>query len=757
MVVQEVVFTHAKWISDRNCRFQKRESPVPLVFQKTLRLRGSVKQAEILCTALGIYELHIDGQKVGKDYFAPGFTSYQHQIQVQRYEVSELLNAGSVLTATVAGGWAVGAFNYNRKSRIAADFPSLLLELHIEYTDGTSETVGTDESWRITSDGPVRAASWYDGETYDATVSLKNAHWRNADVVKPRGKSKLLEQYGLPVRVWRTMEPISVTQAKSGEWVYDFGQNCAGVIEAKLIGKAGQQLTFRHTELLSQGELYTGSLRTAKQLLTYTCVAGRQTYSPRLTYMGFRYVGVTGISPENIELRALALSSDVEETGSFACSNELLNRLNENIRWSARSNFVDIPTDCPQRDERLGWTGDIALFARTACYNYDMDAFLGKWLLDVSAEQGRFGGIPMVVPRNGHEWPPFTTSCWGDCCILVPWAEYLARGDLELLRRQYPTMKRFLASVKRWAALFSFGERRYIWRLLFQFGDWCAPQDPPEPWPRCVKTWMKRGPWIATAYFANSCGIVSQIAALLEQKSDADYYKKLRDKVVSAYRNVFTDGNGRLHEEFQTGYALPLYFGMTEGNETAAMAANLARLVSDAGNKLTTGFTGTPYLLFALSDNGYADAAYRLLMQDTYPSWLYEVKAGATTVWERWDALLPDGTPNPDGMVSFNHYAYGAVGDFLYRRVLGIEAVAGGYKSFTVKPILGGNLTWARGSVTTPYGEIRVHWRIEGDAFTMEVTSPEGTACTVTMPSGKSYTHGGGSCCHSEPLLRKGV
>ena len=729
------LFKNARWISDKSYTWSKKQSPVPMVFRKALSLKNKVKKATLHVTALGIYEFEIDGQKVGKDWFAPGFTSYKHQIQVQTYDVTKMLKLDSVLTATVGGGWAVGSFTFDRKNRIAADRQALLAELIIQYIDGKIETIGTDPSWQVTEDGPFRMAEWYDGETYDATVDLDKANWKQADMAIPRGNPKLLPQYGPPVRVKGTIEPVSVTTAHGGELIYDFGQNFAGVISAELTGTAGQIVTFRHAELMKDGELYVESLRTAKATAAYICRNGVQFYHPRLTYMGFRYVGVRGIKAEELKLTAMILYSDIKEIGSFRCSDERLNRLQQNIQWSARSNFVDIPTDCPQRDERMGWTGDISLFASTACYNFDLSKFLDKWLRDVRAEQGVFGGIPMVVPRNGSVWPPFTTACWGDCCILVPWAEYMARGNLEMLRKSYPSMKKFLRSVKRWAGLFSVGKRRYIWRFLFQFGDWCAPLDPPEPWPKCIMTWMKRGPWIATAYYANSCGIVVKVAELLGEKDDAAQYRVLRKKIIDAYRKVFTDGHGKLKTEFQTGYVLPLAFGMADKIEAQTMANNLDRLLEQTGNKLTTGFPSTPFLLFALSDNGHLDRAYQLLMQEECPSWLYQVKVGATTIWEGWDVVNPDGSPRTSS--SCNHYAYGAVGDWLYRRVLGIEATSGGYKTFNVNPMPGGGLTWAEGGTETPYGTIHVRWEYKDNDFILNIDVPEGTTCNVTLPNGK--------------------
>jgi len=734
----------AKWITDKSYNFPDKESPIPMVFRRKFAIEKEIKRAWINSTALGIYELTLNDEKVGDEYFAPGLTSYDNQIQYQTYDITKQLNKDNTITVVVAGGWAVGSFTYKRVSKINADRQALLLEVHIEYTDGTKDIISTNESWYVTENSNYSMAEWYDGETYDANVDLDKVEWKHADITLPRKHADIIAQYGAPVKAQETIKPISSTTSPSGELIYDFGQNFAGVISADIKAKQGDIIVFRHAEVLVDDELFVKSLRTAKATATYTCKGGSQTYSPRLTYMGFRYVGVRGILPENIELSAKVLHSEFEETGIFECSNKLINKLQSNIRWGGKSNFVDIPTDCPQRDERQGWTGDLAVFAGTACYNFDMSRFLDKWLLDVKAEQGRGGGIPMVVPRAGDNWPVMATSCWGDSCITVPWAEYMARGNIGLLRRQYPTMKKFLKAVKWWSGLFSVSQNsRHIWRFPFHFGDWCATEG-------LAKEWIAKGKWVATAYYANSCKIVSQIADLLGYENDAEYYRKLRKKIIKAYREVFTDSKGMLKKEFQTAYVLPLYFGMTEGEETKAMAENLLRLIKDAGNHLSTGFTGTPYILFALSDNGFIKEAYDLLLQEDSPSWLYEVKAGGTTIWERWDALRPDGTVNigdlsgnktdeesSGGMVSFNHYANGAVGDWLYRRIAGIEATSGGYKTFKIAPIVGGRITWARGSVKTPYGRILCDWQINDSKFLINVEVPVSTVCNLILPNGQ--------------------
>lgn len=741
----------AKWITDETYSFPQGTSPLPMVFQKQFSVSKPLRQAWINSTALGVYELAVNGQKVGQDYFAPGFTSYAHQIQYQTYDLKPLLQEENQLTVTVAGGWAAGAFTMKRKSHISCNRQAFLGEIHLEYEDGSTEIIGTDESWQVTEDTPYALAEWYDGETFDATFDASKAIWKKATVTAPRGEPKLLAQYGQPVRAHEVLKPLSCTKAPGGEWIYDFGQNFSGVVSLKIKNAAkGQKITVRHAEVLVDGELFVKPLRTAKATLTYICKEGDQTYSPRFTYMGFRYTGVSGIDPKDVELTALVLHSDLKSIGEFRCSNELLNKLNENIRWGGLSNFVDIPTDCPQRDERMGWTGDAAVFASTACFNFDMSRFYDKWLRDQSAEQGHGGGFPMVIPQQGDEWTVCATSCWGDSCILVPWAEYLARGDLELLKRQYPTMKKFLKAVKGWANLLSIGHSRYIWGYPpFHFGDWCAPGGD-------FMFWVMRAKWVGTSYFANSCGILAKIAALLGEEQDAANYEDLRNKIILAHRKKLTNGKGKLKKEFQTAYTLPLHFGMTEGEETKAMADNLSKLLKKDGYKVGTGFPGTPYLLFALSDHGHLEDAYRVLLQEDFPGWLYAVKAGATTIWERWDALKPDGTVNMglggenSGMVSFNHYANGAVGDWLYRRVAGIESIEGGYKRFRIAPMPGGGLINAYGKVKTPFGIVTSEWKILEGLFQIHVTVPVSTKCKLTLPNGESHTLQSGSytfCC----------
>lgn len=733
-----------KWITDGAYVFkEKKVSPVPMVFRKALTLRGEIAQAKLYATAMGIYELNIDGQKVGERYFAPGFTSYAHQLMYQTYDVTDMLHSGSCITATVAGGWAVGSFVFTRVNRVTADRQALLAELRITYRDGRTEVIGTDESWQVTEDGPVRMADFYDGETYDATISLDKANWRSAVQERLRVKPKLMADYGADVKEHETFAPVSCKKLGNA-LIYDFGQNFAGVVRLTVTGKRGQKITIRHSEVLNpDGTLNTAFLRTAKATATYICKDGKQTWSPRLTYMGFRYISVEGVREEDVQVTGVMLYSDIQQTGSFRCSNELLNRLQENIVRSAKSNFMDIPTDCPQRDERMGWTGDIAVFAPTAVFNFDMNRFLDKWLLDVQAEQLPTGGLPNTVPVQGYGFPAtmpkMAVAWWGDACVLVPWAQYMARGDVGVLRRMYPTMKKYVNACRFWCG-FGFGKHRYLWEMpgTLGFGDWVAP-DVPQ-----MSQWQGRIKWTGTASLCNTSALLAKIADILGETQDAKHYRALSEKTADAYCSLLTDGNGKLLEEFQTAYVLPIYLNMFPTQQIREKAAaNLAALAKRNDWCIGTGFPGTPYILFALCDNGQVDAAYHMLLNTKCPSWLYEVKAGATTIWERWDGLdengvCPIGDDGTDKMISYNHYASGAVGDFLYRRIAGIEPTEAGYKAFRVKPILGGGLTSASAKVRTPYGDASVQWETAADTFTVTVCVPVGTRCELTLPDGTS-------------------
>jgi len=739
------------WISDGSFSFaEKNTSPRPMVFRRAFALKGKLTHARIVATALGIYELELAGKKVGEQYFAPGFTSYAHQLQYQVYDVTQLLQQENELLVTVAGGWAVGSYTMSRKNKFYADRQALLLEIQLEYENGKTEIIGTDTSWQVSEEGPVMEADLYDGETVDASVDTGKISFRQASVEKRRIKPKLIPQQDGGVTEHEVFTPVSVSRTPSGKLLYDFGQNFAGVVQLRIKqAKKGQAITVRHAEVLNKhGELNTHFLRTAKATVTYICKEGDQEYHPRFTYMGFRYVTVEGIEAENVEVTAAALYSDIRQIGHFRCSNELLNRLQENIQWSAKSNFLEIPTDCPQRDERLGWTGDIALFAPTACFNFDMEAFLRKWLRDVRAEQLPTGGIPNTVPAHHYRFPyalyHMATDFWGDVILLAPWAVYQSTRNRSVLEENYDAMKRYVKACQGWAKMLSFGKRRYIWHTpaLCHYGDWTAPDGG-------FGDWQRRSKWTATASLYNTSTLLSKIAAILGNTADAEKYQSYAQKVARSYSDILLNGTGTLTKEFQTGYVLPLYFGMLESESKENALHNLVKLVEKNDYCIGTGFPGTPYILFVLADNGYADVAYKMLLNTKCPSWLHAVKVGATTIWERWDGLAEDGScPWEDekdgGMVSFNHYASGAVGDFLYRRVAGLEATEPGYRKFRVKPVPGGDLTWAECETKCPSGMIRVRWEKSEGSFSLTVTVPAGTECTVILPSGKRHVVGEG-------------
>ena len=730
-----------KWISDAGYRFESPNSPIPMLFRRKFTVSKPVQRFRVLATAMGIYDLLLDGERINRDYFAPGFTDYRAHLQYGCYEMHDLQPGEHVFTAVVAGGWAVGrttnVANTNQSvSQRSAQRQALLAELRLQYEDGSTEVIGTDERFEVTEDSPWRFADFYDGETYHANWNPAAAVWRPAAEEKLKVRPAIRARYGEPVTAHEVLEPVAWSRAPSGELICDFGQNIAGVISVKLTGTAGQEIVFRHAEALENGELYVQNLRSAKQTVTYICRDGEQEYSPRFTYMGFRYVGITGSRREDLEIKAVAVYSDLETVGSFRCSNEDLNQLQSNLVWSGKDNFVDIPTDCPQRDERQGWTGDIALFASTACFNFDMGRFLDKWLLDMKSEQGKTGSLPFVIPSRRGVTPSITTSCWGDSSILVPYALYRSTGDTGILRRQYPVMKKYLADVRRGAAL-SFPKYKspYIFQLMFQFGDWCAPYG-------SVPDWLKKGSWVGTAYYANSCRLMSEIANVLGEEKDSKHYAALADKIGEAFRKVFLEEDGRLKEEFQTGYVLPLYFRLADEQMRRVMAQRLWALIEENGVHLNTGFTATPYILFALADNGYAEEAYRLLLQDTDPSWLYQIRHGATTFWEQWGAVQEDGSIKE---ASLNHYAYGAVGDFFYRRICGLEPLEAGYRKFQVKPVPGGDLQFAECEHRCPFGIIRVRWELREEIFRLCVTVPVSTTCEVVMPNGERKTTGSGT------------
>ncbi len=733
-----------KWISDKEYRFKEKSiSPKPMLFRKKITIDKKIKSAKIYASALGIYNLYLNGNKVGNRYLAPGFTSYEHYLQYQVYDVSEMLNKDNTLTAVIAGGWAVGSYIMTRKNRLYADRQALILELHIQYEDGSSQVYISDETFDVSTDGNFLMADIYDGETYDATIDLDKVNYHKASIEKPRVSPKLIAEYGSPVVEKERLKPISF-YVKDDSVIYDFGQNFAGlsVLHIKS-AKKGQKIVVKHAEILKEdGHINTALLRTAKQTATYIAKDGEQEYHSELTYYGFRYIEVTGIDYRDLEVEAIVCYSDIAINGSWKSDNELLNRLQQNIIWSAKSNLYEIPTDCPQRDERMGWTGDINVFAPVATYNFELTNFLTKWLKDLRVEQLKSGGIPSTVPHKGYgmpaTFPTVAIDFWGDACVNVPYAIYMAKGDKTVLEENYHTMVKYVNACKWWANFLSFGKKRYIWSNIsfIHFGDWVAPG---ESMGEC----QSRHKWTATASLYFTSKRLSEIANILGKEEDAKKYEELSNKVADAYSSVLTDGQGKLlKKEFQTAYVLPIHFKMFDDEIRLIAADNLAELVKKNDYRIGTGFPGTPYILFALADNNHVEDAFKMLLQTKDPSWLHEVVTGGTTIWERFDGLDDNGKLNvPEdgtgGMISFNHYASGAVGDFLYRRILGLEAIKPGYETFKVQPILGGDIKECEGDVLTPFGQIKVRWVIKNDMMNMDIAVPCGASCEVIFPNGQ--------------------
>lgn len=746
-----------QWITDGTYHFkEKKVSPKPMLFRKKFNLKKELVSAKLYATALGIYQCSVNGQSIGEDYFTPGFTSYKTNLQYQVYDILDKLQKENQLDTIVTGGWAVGSFGMTRKNRITAKRQALLAEIHLHYRDGSTEVIKTDNTWEVTCHHAVRMADLYDGETYDARFKSSTLSMTKAMIEDVKIKPKISATYGSLVRAHETLNATKLHSVESKN-IFDFGQNFAGVIKIKIKkAKAGQKLVIRHAEILKpNGDLNTDFLRTAKATITYICSEGDQEYSPKFTYMGFRYISIEGMDPTNYEVEGIVLYSDIKQIGHFETSNPLLNQLQSNIVWSSKSNFMDIPTDCPQRDERMGWTGDIALFAPTANFNFNLTRFIDKWLVDVKNEQASTGGLPNTVPSQGFGFPEtmptMAIDFWGDASVLVPWAEYQARGDKRVLQRFYPMMKKYVRACLFWANLLSFGKSRYIWHTpsIVHFGDWVAPDVPK------MSQWQKRSKWTATASLYNTSRLVSMIANILDHEEDAKEFYEISEKTADAYESILTDGKGKLLNEFQTAYVLPIHYRMFKHENQSKAVENLVKLVENNEYRIGTGFPGTPYILFALTDNGRADVAYKMLLNTLCPSWLYQVKMGATTIWERWDGLDENGNCpiNDDGtdmMISYNHYASGAVGDFMYQRIAGIEAIEAGYRHFKVEPIIGGNLNYAKAEFESPYGIIRSNWKIKQDQLILKVEVPVGATSDIYYKKTKVASVGHG--CHEWKL-----
>ena len=727
--------------------------------RKEFAVKGKVKEAFVCTTALGLYNFYINGRKVGKDELAPGWTTYNKHLCYQTYDVTEYLQEGdNAMGAILAAGWFKGLMgmpSLEKRKNLYGDYTAFLLQMIVRYEDGGEEAFVTDTTW-MGNDGPVVFAEIYDGEIYDASKEIPGWAEAGLDICEPIGavgnpwhpvrtvafsKEVLTGQGSGKVTEIEEVKPQSIFVTAQGHTVIDFGQNMSGHVQVTAEGKAGDVIRLHCFEALdTKGEVYLDNLRTAKETSTYIFgKEGKITYKSSFTYMGFRYVLIEKFpgEPKLENFTAYTLHSDMKPTGRWQCSNPDLNQLAHNVLWGMKSNFVDVPTDCPQRDERMGWTGDAQIFSRTASYLMNTYSFYSKWLTDVAADQTPEGGVPHVVPdivsgNQGDDWllgqGTHSAAAWADVATIIPWNMYMTFGDKEILKRQY-------ASMKGWVDFMREHSEDYIWNYKLQFGDWVALDAAEGSYFGATPNDLT-----CTAYFAYSTGLFVKMAKALGLEAVAAEYKEVYDKIVDKFRRTFFDSEGRLTAQTQTAHIVALYFGLTPEEYKAATVKGLLALLEKENGHLVTGFVGTPYFCHALSQNGCVKEAYDLLLKDDFPSWLYQVKMGATTVWEHWDGIKPDGTMWSAEMNSFNHYAYGAIGEWLVRVAAGLEIdeECTGYKHSIIYPRIGGGLTWVKGEYDSVYGTVESAWEQQGDNIVLNVKVPVNTTATICLDGAKN-------------------
>ncbi|MGZ0067257.1 family 78 glycoside hydrolase catalytic domain [Microbacterium arborescens] len=723
------------------------EGRAAVVLRTKLQL-GAIDLAEatLQATAHGVYEVRIDGVPISEAVLAPGWTAYEWRLQVQEYDVTSLVKPDSLIEVTLGNGWWRGGLGWEGADGKYGDDLALLATLTVRDRAGRVHLAHTDTTWEAI-DSPTSMNSLYHGQRIDARIRDAVPAPRPVRVAEI-DRSTLVPQVGPMTVRHAVVEPKRIWSSPSGRTLVDFGQNLVGWVRLRARGARGDEIVLRHAEVLENGELGVRPLRSARATDTFVLSGGVDEFEPTFTFHGFRFLEVTGFPGELTAeaLEAVVVYSDLDRTGWFECSDARVNQLVSNSVWSQMGNFLDVPTDCPQRDERLGWTGDIAAYASTAAFQFDVADFLHKWLLDLEVETRAAGpqGVPDVVPdilrvigaANGGPFsePRLPKAVWGDAAVWVPQALWHAYGDRDRLAAHYPAMALHLASVE--GVLDSEG----LWAAGFQYGDWLDPDAPPEDAARA-----KADPAVvATACLVRSASFAAEAARVLGMDADADRWQDLADRTRRAFVAAYVGADGRIRSDCATVYALAIVFDVVGGALRTRAGERLAELVREGGYRVTTGFAGTPYITDALTETGHVDEAYRLLLEDGCPSWLYPVTMGATTIWERWDSMLPDGSINPGEMTSFNHYALGAVADWLYRVVAGIRPAAPGYARLRLQPVPGAGLSWARASLETRHGRVTSGWRREPDGIVVEVEVPHGIEADVVLPDGSVSTVTGG-------------
>lgn len=724
----------------------------PARLRRAFTVDRPVRRARLYWTALGAAEPQLNGVLVDDDVLSPGWTSYRDRLVHETVDVTALVAQGeNVLGATLAGAWYTEKYGFFQfADRIYGDQPSFAAQLQLDYADGTSETIVTDPSWSAADGADLVDSGIYQGEAIDAT--LAEPGWATTAFDASGWAPARLEPTSHPVPEARIAAPVrrieeraveAVLTSPSGATILDFGQNLVGRLRLSVRGPRGTRLTLRHAEVLDEGELALRPLRNAAST-DHITLAGAgagavpETIEPRFTFHGFRYAQIDGWPGEfdPASVTAVVLHSDLTRTGWFSSSHELLDRLHENVVWGMRGNFLSIPTDCPQRDERLGWTGDLQVFAPTASFLFDSSAFLDSWLRDLALEQGHLDGVvPMVVPAALTSFGGAGgTAAWGDAATVVPWVLHERYGDLDILREQYPSMRSWVEAVLREST-------DGLWSNTFQLGDWLDPSAPPDqPAKARVDSDI-----VASAYHARSLRILADTAALLGEEADAVRYGELAEASRAAFTAEYVTPAGRMMSDAPTAYALALRFDLvTDAVVRERLANRLAELVRADGYRIGTGFVGTPLMTDALTEGGHLRAAGRLMLQTENPSWLSPVLKGATTIWERWDSLLEDGSVNPGEMTSFNHYALGAVADWLHRTVAGLAPASPGYRELRIAPQPIDGLDHAEARHTTPYGPASVAWRRAGSTLRVTAEVPPNTTAVVALPGAAEETVGSG-------------
>lgn len=754
----------AEWIKTA---FILNENTCLPLFRKEFNITKKIKSGRLYCTSHGLYEFYLNGEKVGDELFTPGWTSFEKRLQYQVYDITGMLNDGVNAAGIMLGnGWWNG---WSRLFKIEPgqeqknkDF-EVLAQIEVEFTDGTKQLIKTDDTWK-SSTGAIVKSEIYDGEIYDArlekngwnTPGYDDRLWEKV-VVTDTKKDHLVSRFSPPIRKIQEIKPIEVIYTPNGDTVFDMGQNMIGWCRLKITCPEGTVIKLRHGEVLDQnGNLYTANLSLAKQEITYVCKGGQQeVYEPHFTYQGFRYVSISGYPKEVAKdiLKGVVIHSDLERSGTFSCNDSLINQLQHNIVWGQKGNFFGVPTDCPQRNERLGWTGDAVPFAPTACFNMQCGPFFINWLRDFVSDQREDGAVPNIVPDVVGR---FGSHGWADAAVIIPWIIYHYYGDIRVLEDQYDCMKRWVEFLQMRAGEQNIRKYKY-WGYKepeWQWGEWMEVATTGRDFPGPVTD----KEFIATAYYYRSVNLFRQIAEILGKTDDALYYKSLEEKIRIAFCKEFVTANGRLTSNTQTAYVLALSFGLLPPEYEESAAARLAESVNQLGH-LTTGLLGTADICFMLSKYGYLNEAYKLLYNKEYPSWLYPITRGATTMWERWDGIKTDGTFQKHGN-SFNHYFFGAIGNWLYSVVAGINAdsIVPAYKRIIIHPQPGGLMNNVKARYESPYGAITSEWIVINGRMYLTVEIPPNTTSEVYIPSTrKSFIVNGKKKVPVETVVTKGL